>query len=203
MIKRGKKGQFYIIAAVIIAVVIAGLATTINYAITSETPTRFYDLSKSYNLEAAKVVDYGVYQKYTPPVPIEDILQNFTDQFYANAQLKDPNIEVILVYGNSSSATAFSYTKNETTFLNAQNTATFAGGESVSQTNLYVSDKPLGLQNTLQKMRRASLTNPGKLVRVIISNETNQYQIPLEEGQSFYFIIKSAKPSGEVNVATG
>jgi len=198
-----KRGQFYIIAAAIIAVLLVGLAATINYAITSATPIRFYDLSKEYNLETAKVIDYGVYQKYTPEIDIGETIKNFTEQFYINAVIKDQDIEIILVYGNSSNATGFSYTKNETTFINAQNIATEAGGESTSTISYEAAQSKFSkrVRERLKSTVTPIPAPPGEKVKIKTS-ENVTYEVKLEKEQNFYFIIMTKKETGEVTVAT-
>jgi len=205
--KRGKKAQFYIIAAVIIAVLIAGLATTINYAVTSQTPTRFYDLSKSYNLEAAKVIDYGVYQKYTPAIDIKEKIINFTYKFYKNAQLKDPNIEIIALYGDSTEATGISYSINDTNFSSGTNSIEIKSSTIKSNIQNTVGTSQLGGSYSAQSTQIPTATIRPQSINgkytVNISIPGNSYEINLNASQTFYFILQSKKPSGEVNVATG
>ena len=201
--KRGKKGQFYIIAAVIIAVLLAGLATTINYAITSATPTRFFDLSQQYNTESAKVIDYGVYQKYTPEVDINEKLISFTNQFYANAKIKDPNIEIIPVYGNSTEATIFTYTTNETNVAYSGTSKKIGSINKEQMTSLQItSTSSSTLSYPLPYPEKTTVS--GTKIGIMPFGETGtQYNIELKQDQQFYFIIMSKKATGEVNVATG
>jgi len=54
--KRGKKAQFYLIAALIIIVIIIGFASISNYIKVKEKPKKFYDLSGNINLEGADII---------------------------------------------------------------------------------------------------------------------------------------------------
>jgi len=107
MVKRNifisKKGQFYIIAAVIIIVTLSGLVAIVNYAKTRPEPIKFYDLSEQFYGEASKVVDYGVINN----ADVQSKLDNFTKTFLKYSNSKEPNINFVFVYGNSSSLTVF------------------------------------------------------------------------------------------------
>ena len=205
--EKGKKAQFYIIAAVIIAVLLVGLATTINYAITSPTPTRFYDLSQQYNFESSKVIDYGVYQKYTPEVNISEAIMNFTDQFYRNAVLKDPDIEVIAIYGVANQIHVFSATNHEITVFNSEGRKlepTIPPSTGVN--DIALGDIGSGLVGTQFKTQGGLLSNIYSAsqqtnISIQISNAT-AYSINVKEKPNFYFVIQSKKTSGEVNVFT-
>ena len=204
--ERGKKGQFYIIAAVIIAVLLAGLATTINYAITSPTPTRFYDLSQQYNLESSKVIDYGVYQKYTPEVNISEKIQQFTEQFYDNAVIKDPDIEVIAIYGDANQINVFSATNNEIKIINSAGTElqpAIPASKTVNNIDVQSSlgGQALGTTVVQQYLQKSVYAYRESEVSIKIANVT--YNINVMDKPNFYFVIQSKKASGEVNVVSG
>ena len=93
-----RKGQFFLIMTGIIAVIIIGLATSVNYAITQPEPTVFYDLSKNFDVETLKVIDYGLFQ--APPTANES-LASFIANFTTYAKEKDPNIELVYLFGNT------------------------------------------------------------------------------------------------------
>ncbi len=55
---RSKRGQFYLIAAIIIILVIAGFVTVSNYAKRSSSVT-LYDFGEELGIESQNVLDYG------------------------------------------------------------------------------------------------------------------------------------------------
>lgn len=112
MIKKGdKKGQIYLIAAIIIIVVIVGLAGVTNYTLTRKKPVKFYDLSSELSEESSRVVEYGIYNERDIPRLIED----FTDNYFINyAEEKEKGTELVFVYGNKNNITVSSYTSEKT-----------------------------------------------------------------------------------------
>ena len=84
--KRGKRAQFYIIAAVIIVVVIIGLVGVRNYIRVREEPQEFYDLSEVLSREGTAVVDYGIYNQEDLNVQLQGFTELFVDYVEKNKQ---------------------------------------------------------------------------------------------------------------------
>ena len=103
--KNAKRGQFYLIASLIIAAIIGGLITIENYAITQPEPVKFYDLSQNFEAQTTKIVDYGVYQNKEE---VDKEIKNFTEKFITYATEKDKRLGIVYVFGN----------KNEVKLLN-------------------------------------------------------------------------------------
>jgi hypothetical protein len=202
MEKKGRRAQFYIIAAAIISVLLVGLAATVNYAITSSTPTRFYDLGEMYGLEGPKIVDQGVYQG--TPEKITAALSNFSDIFYRNVRSKDPNIQIVTVFGNASSISPINYGKEDINITPlGGTTTTISASEVKAAVNLQItpSGQFSGKENTLPSTGFiGDILNPGTKVNVKVGDLN--YNVTLGNQQYFYFIIMSKKPTGEVNVIT-
>jgi hypothetical protein len=202
MIKRGCRGQFYIIAAAIIAVLLVGLAATVNYAVVSSTPTRFYDLKDMYQLEAPKVVDQGIYQGNINQ--INETLVNFTNVFYQNAKLQDPNIQITVIYGNESKIAPIGYGAESINITNesGQQIGNIPPSEVSSTTTLQVSGGENVAVTTTQQggFNLREIFNPTKKISVMIGNIS--YNVRLGSKQYFYFIIISKKPTGEVSATT-
>ncbi len=96
---KNKKGQFFILAAVIISVILVGIVTTRNYISVREEPRRFFDLSEEIKSEAGEVIDFGVFQNVGADELknlSEDFIVNVEEDFYAN----NPDNEFIFVYGD-------------------------------------------------------------------------------------------------------
>lgn len=58
--KMQKRGQVYIIAAIIIAALIIGLGAVYNLAHAEKPDTKIFDLSREIDFEATQIVDWGV-----------------------------------------------------------------------------------------------------------------------------------------------
>jgi len=197
---RMKKGQFYIITALIIAAIVFGLTTVMNYATVHPAPAQFYDLSKNFEAESTQVIDYGVYRGED----IQGKVENFTRAFLDYAIEKDPNIELFYIYGNSTALTIVNYGKNESG-INPQfgSNTTLSGGAAltVSQINYQVSEKTFSQDITERAAKFAkintTISNPGDWVRINIAGIV--YDFNLKENQQFTFIIKTQK-GGETMV---
>jgi len=103
-----KRGQFFIITGVIVALIIAGLTSIVNYAVTQPEPVKFYDLSEHYEAEATRVIDSGVYSGESEQ-QIRDKLDNFTINYLEYAQERDPNLELVYIYGDAEKVTIANY----------------------------------------------------------------------------------------------
>jgi hypothetical protein len=198
-----KRGQFYIIAAAIIAVLLVGLAATVNYVMVTSTPARFYDLGEMYKLEGPNVVDQGIYQG--TPEKISETLSNFTDIFYQNARLKDPNIQIIAVFGNSSTISPISYGKEEINITSEATgseikTLTASEAQSIISLSTSAGGEQVGVTKITPTKGLRDVLHPGKWVSVKVGNA--DYNVTLGEKQYFYFIIISKKPTGEVYSTT-
>jgi len=172
MIKRGKKGQFYIIVAVALVVVIAGIITITNYATTAKRPAKFYDLSEDLGIESEKVVTYGIYKEgYTGRV-IEEFADSYSDYFDQMAGKG----EKVFVYGNENNISMLVYT-------------------NVTKGRISLGlgkDSPVYLDVEGKDKKRTSLI-PIMLPRLgedIVINITNkEYKFTLSKGENFYFVL--------------
>lgn len=174
-----KRGQFYIIAAAIIIVVILGLATVANKALVQPKHAGFFDLSEDYDAETSKVIDYGIYNKYTPPIDITKVVENISNVFKETAFTKDPNVYLVFIYGNKTS-----YTAREVPIANYDTTFYYGESESTVQT-AYQQEKNLTAIDGIINVKDPS---------------GNDYQFNLTDDENFYFIIQTTSPSGEKNV---
>ena len=178
MEKRGKKAQFYLIAAIIIVMVIISLATLKNYAITKKEPTGFYDLCTELNEEGARVVDYGIYNAQNIP----QLIENFTDNYLINYSTeKDRETELVFVYGNENRADATVYRLVET-----GNVRVTHGEKGLTSTNSHRIEK-----GWLGNFSRGFVN---------ISMLGREYRFDVKEGENFYFII-SKNATDETYVA--
>ena len=115
MIKRGNKvGQFYLIAAIILAMIIISIVTISNYS----KRNKYSDLNSlkdELQIESARVIDHGIYRQLTQP-QLNSILHDFT-QKYINSESTDKNL--YFIFGTQSNITLKFYQKNaKDVFLN-------------------------------------------------------------------------------------
>lgn len=175
-----KKAQFYLIAAIIIAMVIISLATITNYTIKKRKPVKFYDLSSELSEESSRVIDYGIYNEKDIP----KVIENFTDRYFINyTKEKEKYSELVFIYGNKNNMTLTTYTSEATGLIFIT-----SGGSSLAISGL---DK--------YAVNRTSLGETEN-VEVEILNVT--YNFPLEDMENFLFII-TKKTEEEKYIITG
>jgi hypothetical protein len=181
-----KRGQFFLLAAVILSVVLVSLSTTVNYANTNKEPDKFYDLSYEIKQEGGEVINYGVYSSQD----INGVVQTYTNNVSQYIADMDPDTEIYFIYGNSSSVIVDNYAKtgvngglgcaeriNSTTMLNLGGTSVSSGLKPVS-----VGDSGLSCIQTV------NLSGNSNKLNLKISNQT--YNFALTSDQQFLIITK-------------
>jgi hypothetical protein len=94
--KKGKRGQIFIIAAIIIIIILVGLAGVSNRVYYREPPAKFYDLSNNLQLEGYNLYDYGKYNQKDA----KEIINNFTGVFSDYVGSTGENTEFMIIQGN-------------------------------------------------------------------------------------------------------
>jgi hypothetical protein len=111
-----KRGQFFLLAAVVIAVVVVSLGATTNRAVVGDEPDSFYDFSYEVKREAGEVLDYEIYSN------IEGgSLDEFVQLLASEIRDRDPNANFMFIYGDNTEMNLRNYGKAEA----------FAGGASI------------------------------------------------------------------------
>lgn len=92
-----KRGQFFILVAVIVCLAVFVLVTEVNTYEEKKLLEDFPDLSKNYMKEAPKVVNDVILNPLSGATP-EKTLEDFTKNFTNYAQSIDPNVGIVYVY---------------------------------------------------------------------------------------------------------
>ena len=168
-----KRGQFYLIAAIIIIFVMIGFFVIGNYAQREEKNTKIYDLADELKLETGNVYDYGIYKSAMSSALIE----NWTDKYYAYSKLSGNIEDWIFVYGNESGMNA--------TFITMENIGSVSidtGRGTPAKIDITGTHK----EKTYIPDNNIDAVN-GK-VSVKFKNFTHEFN--LKTGENFYFVIK-------------
>ena len=171
-----KRDQFYIIAAILIVMVLFGMASISTYVVVKPEPKTIYDLSKDLDRESYKILEYGIYNKED----LTTLSESFSGEDIARYFLKKTdNANIGFVYGD----------KNDLNFLTYNHTNT--GGITVggSRWDTY---------KDYSKKRKADIDdfkniNGQNFIKVNILEK--DYLFELRDNEMFYFII--AKKRGE------
>lgn len=168
---RKRRGQFFIIAALVIVAILIGFATIYNFGKAPKEDFRVYDLSDEINYETNQVIDNGVFNGATQE-QIATNIENIT-LFYAKA---NPESDFIFYYGNKSFINYIIYVRNESGKVGID----FGTGISSSQATY------------TREVIKGTEIPYGNIVRVVV-DEDIFYNFDLKEGQNFYLIIKKQR----------
>ena len=160
MIRRGdKSGQFYLIAAIILASVIIGISTVSNYSKKSKS-FEVYDLKEELHIESGNVIDYGISKGYSQ-IEMYELLNDFT-QAYIDSESNDKDL--YFVFGDEDNMTLKGFQNSPQTVSLNNVVITMAQGAFIGGIN------PVGED-------------------LSVSIAGNNHDFKLESGENFYFII--------------
>jgi len=173
-----KRGQFYLVAAIIIVLAISGIASVKTYAAVKSEPRKIQDIGSELREETVRIVDYGVYSKEN----LTRVLNNFTDSEFAPYFLKKTeNTNIIFIYGDANELYSVQYLEEYTGSVFAT-----LGGAAPSW-------QPASIYANRTKINTAGLDN----ITITILNKNFNFEI--KENEMFYFLITQEK-DGEVYV---
>lgn len=170
----GKRGQFYLIAAIVLSAIIVGLSITSNYTTTNQNQNQneLNALSKQVQTESSKTVDYAINNSLNQ-IQINTLLQNMTQNYINSEKDKD----LYFVYGTNSSVTINMWQDNATNVILDGNSITNSSGAAAG-----------------------TITPSGSTIVLQIGSYS--YSIGLKNGENFYFVI-SKEAQGERYVVSG
>ena len=93
-----KRGQVFLIAAIIFIISIYSVVVAYNTVKTYPTPEGYKDLSENYKTEYPKVINFATYNGTN----VTQAVDNFTISFLQQAKNKDPNFGVFYMFKDSS-----------------------------------------------------------------------------------------------------
>ena len=172
-----KRGQIFLMAAILITSVVIGLSTIDTEAEVMSPNEAFYDLSGEIGFETKRVLDYGVFQNSNPFAKIDDFFNEYID--YIGRE------QVVLIVGNAGEMKVYHYVTD-----NAGQVGINLGGVDVTN-SITITDI---------EERDATIGKDGGIVKVTI-NEID-YEFTLRKGENFFFVIIKHEDD-EKFVATG
>lgn len=171
-LKRDKKGQFYLAAAIVIIALLAGAAGVTNSLKKTE-PVKIYNLKDELGIESGQVLDYGVYNgKDTDEM--NSLLEDFTQNY---AGYVEKGFSLYFVFGNAEEIVVAGYKDLLTGVIS------YSQGDSVSE-----------LEITQGEYNSEIIENPSEVVEVEI--DSAKYNFELKQGNNFYFVIYQKTQGG-------
>lgn len=169
---RNKRGQFYLIGAVIIIMVIIGFFVVGNYAKKEEQNIKIYDVAEELKVETGSVYDYGIYNPLVLPLP--ELVEDWTEKYYTYSSLGGNVEDWVFVYGNEAHMDAIFFT-----MASAGSVSINTGGSTDTKIEII---KP-------QKKKKEDIGGvTDDKVSVKFKNFTHEFK--LKSGENFYFVIK-------------
>lgn len=156
---RNKAGQFYIIAAIILAAIIIGIAAVSNYS-KKEKNVRLSDLKEELQIESANVLDYGTNNEFSE-AQMYTLLNDFTQEYIAS---ESGDKDLYFIFGDQDNISVKGYQKSVHTVSLDGSTITTSSGSFIGSLN------PSGEE-------------------VNLSIDDNSYDFDLKAGENFYFVI--------------
>lgn len=158
-----KSGQFFIIAAFFIVLILFGIASVSTYAIVKPEPKTISELRTELNREEFKVIEYGIYNKKN----LENLSDNFLGEDIAKYfSQKIDNANIVYVYGDKNNLNSMTYSEVNTGVINI-------GGANFSiHTKFAKKGKPKIEKN---------------VVKVEVLDK--DYSFKLKNNEMFYFVI--------------
>lgn len=158
-----KRGQFFLVAAIIISGALIGISSVVNYASVSDRESQIYDLGKEIGFEGKQVLDYGVYNGQNTPDLLQGLIRDYSSYISED--------QVIFVYGNADSLTGYYFVNRQVGSVGIT-----TGGAEPTRT---VINSPRGEQAQVSSQAG----------RITVRIDGIDYNFDLRAGQNFYFVI--------------
>jgi hypothetical protein len=121
-----KRGQFYIIIALIISLALFGITYKVNEITEPVLFTDFNDVSENYVSEATKVVNDALEMEEED---VDGRIEEFTDSFLDYAKQRNPNLGLLYIYSNGGDITIENHL-DESIVIDGEN---ILGGDEIIQ----------------------------------------------------------------------
>jgi hypothetical protein len=178
-----KRGQFFLVAALVIVGILIGLAGVYTQVNTPKEDSAVYDLSSELNYESLQVIDQGVYTD----TPQDQVNKNILDlaDYYVD---KNPQKDFAIIYGDRDTLTVLAYT---VTPVGSVSTST--GGTTQSHT----------VSQTI--LRSSSGDDDSSIIGdyVVVKFKGQTYSFKLGAGTSFYSVLSSQSGNQQYVAADG
>jgi len=169
-----KKGQFYLIAAIFIVMILFGTTSIATYATVKPEPRSITGVSAELNRETYNILEYGIINNILG-TDLNDLLETFTGEDISKYFLKkSEDAKIVFVYGDKANIEVLSVGEEDT------------GSISIGGTNF-------GANNEFSKKAILVDSDGDGFVNVTILEK--EYKFKIKNNQMFYFLI--VKERGE------
>jgi hypothetical protein len=167
-----KRGQFYLIAAVIIVGILVAAAGVSNYVRTRQVDTDIKDLEEELRLESENIVNSGMFNDEE----LGEKLEIFAEQY---AEYIGSEYDLLFVYGDEETI-ARGYL-NVIFLFSSSSSITYAIGDSSSG---------LDIETRTVDTPEIQIQQSGESNIIRFKIDDKNYNFEITEGQNFFFIIE-------------
>ncbi|MEK6859192.1 MAG: hypothetical protein AABX54_00100 [Nanoarchaeota archaeon] len=172
-----KKGQFYIIAAIIIVIIISGIAGISTFIVVNPEPKTMEDINLNLREETSRIIDYGIYNG----TDLTSLEENFTEKDFASYILdRTNNANMTFIYGNKSGLKMIEYSTTDAGNSCLGSSCVDSLAANIKRSNIQV--------DADDKTTEVTLLN-------------KKFLFKLRKNEMFYFVIIKEK-EGEIYVKT-
>ena len=177
-----KRGQYYLISAIVIIMILIGYAVISNYSKIIRY-TKTYDLAEELEIESANVLDYGIYNEDIEIDQMKNLLEGFIEAFSNIGEVE----ELYFIFGNAEEIVFMGYQQLQDEILIKV---------AIDEEDYHP------LQIGKQNVTSYPLKGEEDIEEVKVMVGEDEYEFELEEGENFYFIL-SQVIEGEEYVVVG
>lgn len=163
-----KRGQFYLIASIVIIGILISLTVVYNSVRTTTEDVSVYDLSDEISYEGARVIDQGIFYD------TEEQIQTNLETLAENYAKSNPDLDLLLVYGDGD---AIQYTCDTTGSVELGDTSS---GDFCS----------------LNRDTLSITSTDADNIKVLFEGE--EYTFRISSDQSFYIILAKDKGDDKI-----
>ena len=191
-----KRGQFYLIAAVVVISLIISINIIYNIADSSKEDTQIIDLSDEITFESSQIIDNGVFTDNKGKIP--ESIESLSNTYASKNLGKD----LIFIVGNKTEFNVFYQDAGKkeslqfpgTTLIFSETISNPPGSVSLSTSG----DSSLDLSKTILKKEKR-ITSSDRITLII--NEDFSRTFDLNAGENFFIVIKKENPYEKIIVS--
>jgi len=177
-----KRGQFYLVAAIVLVVIIISFATIQNYT-RRKSAIKIYDIKEELGIESGNVLDYGTFN-IADDEERRDLIENFSEEYIAYA---GEGRNLSLIFGDYKQMWQITYEEVIVGEVGVQGI-----GKGTSRLDI------IGSRIKIEEIQPTYEQN-GNVYKIEVELAGTKYDFELKPGENFYFII-SEEIGGEQHV---
>ena len=194
MKRLSNKGQFFILAAVIISAIVLSFGFTANQARINREPDNFYDLSYDVKKETGDVIDYEIYTGFEEGTNLTD----FINRRAADLKDSNPDANFMFISGNNDELVLRNYGDQ---YANVGGSSVPGGYIPITSVITY-QDIEINVSEDYEQYEDGWIYTEeglpeGSVIEVEVRGQT--FEFPVSKYRQVIFIIQKTNEEGDEN----